>query len=121
MRCGATLIFVLELIVALPYRPLVLVGGVPGLGTEEPSAVFAYKPCSENTVPAVPSAEAFSPCHLKLNQLPVLGRDDGIVGTLNIVLRNFTVVIFHLMLQEVHCIFLLCCDRAVNTILFFIG
>ena len=40
--CAAWFI-ILELIVALPYRPLVLTGGVPGLSTEEPSAVFAYK------------------------------------------------------------------------------
>ena len=121
MRCGTSLLFVLELIVALPYRPFIFIGGVPGLGPEEPSAVFAYKPCSEYAVPAVPSAEAFSPCHFKLNQFPVLGRNDGIMGMLYVVLWNFAVVVFHFVLKEIHRELLLCCDRATDTILFFLG
>lgn len=92
---------ILELIVALPHRPLVLVRGVPGLGTEESTAVFADKPCTEYAVSAVPSAEALSPCHLKLYQLPILRRDDGIVGMLYVVLRNFAVVFLHLVLKEI--------------------
>ena len=48
MLCGAAWFIVLELIVALPYRPLVLTGGVPGLGTEEPATVFTYKVTSNN-------------------------------------------------------------------------
>ena len=101
MRCGAAVFLVLELFVALPYRPFVLACGVPGLGTEETAAIFADEPCSEYAVSAVPSAEALSPCHLKLYQLPILRRDDGIVGMLYVVLRNFAVVFLHLVLKEI--------------------
>ena len=102
MRCGAAVSLVLELIVALPYRPFVLARGVPGLGSEETAAVFADKPCAEYAVSTVASAETLSPCNLELHQFPILRRDDGIVGMLDVVLRNFSVVLFHLVLQEVY-------------------
>ena len=38
-----TLLFSLELVVALPYDTAVLVGGVPDLGSEEKAAVTAYQ------------------------------------------------------------------------------
>ena len=98
MRCSAAVSLVLELIVALPYRPFVLARGVPGLGSEETAAVFAYKPCAEYAVSTVASAETLSPGNLKLHQFPILRRDDGIVGMLDVVLRNFAVVLFHLVL-----------------------
>ena len=40
---SGTLIFSLELVVALPYDTAVLVGGVPDLGFEETAAVTADK------------------------------------------------------------------------------
>ncbi len=102
MRCGAAVFLVLELFVALPYRPFVLACGVPGLGTEETAAIFADEPCSEYAVSAVPSTEGFSSCHLKLHQFPILRWDDSIVGMLDVVLRNFAVVFLHLVLKEVY-------------------
>lgn len=96
-----------DLIVALPHRPLIFVCRVPGLRTEEPAAVFADKPCSEYAVSAVPPAEGFSPCHLKLHQFPIFRRDNGIVGMLDVVLWNFAVVFLHLVLKEIYREFLL--------------
>ena len=42
MGSGALLVS-LELVVALPFHTVVLVGGVPDLGTEETAAVTAYQ------------------------------------------------------------------------------
>ena len=40
---SGTLLFSLELVVALPYHTAVLVGGVPDFGAEETAAVTADK------------------------------------------------------------------------------
>lgn len=102
VRRGAD-VFTLELIVALPDGASVFVRGVPGLGSEEPTAVFTDKPCTEHAVAAVLPLKAFSSSHLKLNKLPIFRRDDGFVGMLDVVLRHFTFVWLYLFLQKIDC------------------
>ena len=85
-------VFPLKFVVTLPDDPAVTVGGVPGLGTENPAAVATEDLPGEGAGLTVPSAAVFTPLQLRLYLLPFPRFDDGRMAVLHIILRNLAFV-----------------------------
>lgn len=84
--------FPFELAVALPDNTAVTVGGVPGLGTENPAAVGTKDLPGEGAGLTVPTAAAFTLLQLCLDVFPFPRLDNGRVAVLYIILWHFSLV-----------------------------
>ena len=104
-RCGAFL--TLELVIALPYDPAILVVGVPDLRPVPTAAAAALHPAGEDADRAAPVLSRLPGGHKDLDCLEGIRRDDGFVVVPDVVLRDFTLVVLFLLCQEVHGIGLL--------------
>ena len=88
--------------VALPDDTAVAVGGVPGFGTKNISAVAADNLSGERACLAVPFPAVFAPLQFVLNLCPCPRLYNGRVTVLHIVLRNLSLVDFGLLSEKVH-------------------
>lgn len=85
-------VFPLKFVVTLPDDPAVTVGGVPGLGTENPAAVGTEDLPGEGAGLTMPIAAAFTSLQLCLDLFPFSRLDDGRMAVLHIILRNLAFV-----------------------------
>lgn len=92
----------LKFVVTLPDDPAVTVGGVPGLGTENPAAVGTENLPGEGAGLTVPIAAAFTSLQLCLNLFPFPRLDDGRMAVLHIILRNLAFVDLGFLGEEIH-------------------
>ena len=95
-------VFPLKFVVTLPDDPAVTVGGVPGLGAENPAAVGTKDLPGERAGLAVPGAAVFAPFQLRLHLFPLPRLDNGGVAILHIVLRHFALVDLGFLGEEIH-------------------
>ena len=95
-------VFPLKFVVTLPDDPAVTVGGVPGLGTENPAAVGTVDLPGEGAGLTVPIAAVFTPLQLRLHLFPFPRLNDGRVAILHIVLRRFALVDLGFLGEEIH-------------------
>ena len=95
-------VFPLKFVVTLPDDPAVTVGGVPGLGTENPAAVGTVDLPGEGACLTVPIAAVFTSLQLRLNLFPFPRLDDGRRAVLHIILRNLPFVDLGFLGEEIH-------------------
>ena len=95
-------VFPLEFAVALPDDPAVTVGGVPGLGTENPAAVATEDLPGEGAGLTMPIAAVFAPLQLHLNLFPFPRLDNGRMVVLHIIPRNLAFVDLVFLGEEIH-------------------
>lgn len=94
--------FPFEFAVALPDNTAVAVGGVPGFGTENITAVGADDLPGEGAGLMVTVAAVFAPFQFHLNLFPFPGFDDGRVAVLHIVLGNLPLIDLGFLGEEIH-------------------
>ena len=99
---GAALFLVAEFAVALPDHPAVLAVGVPDLGAVESAAVAADQPGGEHPAAAVVEAHALAPSELGLDNIKLMGLDDGLVAFLDIILLDLAIVDLPLFIEEIN-------------------
>ena len=99
-RCGA--FFSLELVIALPDDPAILVIGMPDLRPIPTAATAALHPAGEDADGAAPVLSCFPGGHKDLDCLEGIRRDDGFVVVPDVVLWDFTLVVLFLLGQVVH-------------------
>lgn len=95
-------VFPLEFAVTLPNDPAVTVGGVLGLGAENPAAVGTKDLPGKGTGLAVPGAAVFAPFQLRLHLLPLPRLDNGWVTVLYIILGYFSLVDLCFLGEKIH-------------------
>lgn len=117
---GAALFLVAEFAVALPDHPAVLAVGVPDLGAVVAAAVAADQPGGEYPAAAVVEAHAFAPSELGLDNIELVGLDDGLVAFLNIILLNLALVDLPLFIEEINRVAFLRYNPITDTIQFFL-
>ena len=95
-------VFPLKFAVTLPNDPAVTVGGVLGLGAENPAAVGTKDLPGEGAGLTVPTAAAFTLLQLCLDVFPFPRLDDGRMAVLHIILRNLPFVDLGFLGEEIH-------------------
>ena len=98
-RCAALSLLVFP--VAAPYHGAVWVVRVPDLASVEAAAVSAYNPAGEHATSAIPAPKLPAALDLHLYQLKYLGTDDGWVAVPDMILRKLTLVLLHLLREEI--------------------
>ena len=93
--------FVFVLLVALPDGPFAFLRRVPDLGAIPSAAVAALDPAGEQVDTAVAILALGPSGQFPLDHLEGLRIDDGLVVVLHVVLRDLTLIGFHLLGQEV--------------------
>ena len=71
------------------------------------AAVGAFNLIGENTDTTVPESALFPFLQFRLHHIENCRIDDGFVVSLHIILRDFTLILFRLLIQEIYCEFLL--------------
>ena len=115
-RCAFTV--TTEFGIALPDYTTVLTIGMPDLGTIIFTAVSTDQFCGEWAVAVMIFAAGSPMTHFGLYTRPLIRSNDCFMAVFNIVLRNFTLVYLHLLLEKIHRKLLLkqCC-----TLVLFVG
>ena len=106
MRRCADLV-ICELVITAPHSAAVLAGGVPDLGTVPIAALAALYSAGEKVNTAVTAPAFAAPFQFPLHHLKHLGRNDGGMVVLHIVLGNFARVGLFLLGEKVHRVALL--------------
>ena len=99
---GAALFLVAEFAVTLPDNPAVLAVGMPDLGAVVAAAVAADQPGGKYPAAAVVEAHALAPSELGLDNIKLMGLDDGLVAFLDIILLDLAIVDLPLFIEEIN-------------------
>ncbi len=98
---GAAALPAVVLVVALPDHPAVLVGRVPDLRAVPAAALAAADFAGEGVNAAVVLLALAALGHLPLNHVELLRRDDRLVVSLHVVLRDLALVLLLLLRQVI--------------------
>lgn len=104
---SAAFCLIAELAVALPDNPTVLAVGVPDLGAVAAAAVAADQPGGKYSAAAVVEAHAFAPSKLGLDNIELVGLDDGLVAPLDPILLDLALVDLPFFAEEINRVALL--------------
>lgn len=99
---GAALFLVAEFAVALPDNPAVFAVGVPDLGAVVAAAVAADQPGGKYPAAAVVEAHALAPSELGLDNIELMGLDDGLVAFLDIILLDLALIDLPLFIEKIN-------------------
>ena len=99
---SAAFYLVVELAVALPDNAAVFAVGVPDLGAVVAAAVAADQPGGEYPAAAVAEAHALAPSELGLDNIELMGLDNGLVASLNPILLDLALIDFSLFTEEIN-------------------
>ncbi len=91
-----------ELLIALPDNAAVLAVGMPDLGTVKAVAVAADDAGGENAAAAVAVAQSLPPSELGLDNIELMGLDNGLVAFLDIILLDLALVDLPLFTEEIN-------------------